>query len=253
MKSIVFILTLFSLSLKAQVSVTPFVGLNSTKMSEAYSGFAKGGNVGFFGVEVEKQFRVKNYSPLSFSLVSGLSYLSNGFEQTYSSTISIGSGIYNYRSTDLRMRYLQVPLMARINWTPFPLVENWQLFLGAGISVNQLMYAHLAERASEVPFSPFVSNPALYPPPLLSSYSDSREVTSLGVRTPLFDRFELGMKFKHLQVTFRISASLQDMYLKGLENTWKVPALDSYYINAHNSRGITKEKYSEIIFGWRFP
>lgn len=253
MRKIFFILVVFASPLRAQIKIVPFIGLNSTKMTEAYSGYAKGGNYGIFGVELEKQFKLNKYSPVSFSFVSGVSYLSNGFEQNYSSTISIGSGSYTYKSTNLQMKYWQLPVLARINWSLFALVENWQLFFGAGVSINYLSYAHLAENASDVPLGSFAVNPGLYPPPLLATYSDNREVTSLGVKTPLFSRLEIGMKFKHVQVTYRISTSLQDMYFKGIENTWKVPALDSYYINAHNSRGITKEKYLEIVFGWRFP
>jgi hypothetical protein len=60
------------------------------------------------------------------------------------------------------------------------------------------------------------------------------------------------MKFKHLQVSWRLSLSTQDMYFKGLENNWQVPANYSFYIDAHKARGITKEKYSEVVVGWRF-
>jgi hypothetical protein len=73
MKKYFFIVLLFPLQLKAQFSVTPFLGLNTTKMTESYSGYANGGNYGILGVEIEKQFNLKQYSPLSFSVVSGLS------------------------------------------------------------------------------------------------------------------------------------------------------------------------------------
>ncbi len=249
-----FIVILFPLPLMAQFSFTPFAGLNSTKMSESYSGYAKGGNYGIIGVEIEKQFKLKPYSPFSFSLISGVSYLANGFERTSSFTLSFGSGTYSYEVTNLQMRYWQVPLIARINFRPFALVEDWRLFFGAGISFNQLSYAHLAEQVSEVKISSssFLSYPGLYPPPPLNFYQDSRDVTSFGVKNPLFQRIEFGMKFKHVQVTWRISVSLQDMYFKGIEKNWQVPATNSFYIGAHNSRGITNEKYSEIVFGWRF-
>jgi hypothetical protein len=250
MKKIFLILILCPLSLRAQFRVIPFIGLNTTKMTESYSGYANGGNYGIFGIEIEKQFNLKQYSPVSFSLVSGLSYLPNGFNRTSIFEISIGSGSYSYQKTNIDLQYIQIPAMARINWRPSVLVENWSVFFGAGISFNQTNYAHIAEQASEVSLT--LNNSGLLPPPTLKNYQDSRDVTSIAVKNPLFQRFDFGMRFKHIQVTYRISVSMQDMYFKGIENTWQVPAADSFYISAHNSRGITKEKYSEIVFGWRF-
>jgi hypothetical protein len=130
------------------------------------------------------------------------------------------------------------------------LVENWRVFFGAGVSINQTNYAHISEQASEVSLT--FNSSGLLPPPVLKNYQDSQDVTSIAVKNPLFQRIEFGMRFKHIQVTYRISVSRQDMYFKGIENSWQVPAADSFYINAHNSRGITKEKYTEIVLGWRF-
>jgi hypothetical protein len=144
MKKYFFILTLCPLPLMAQFSITPFVGLNTTKMTESYSGYANGGNYGIIGVEIEKQFQLKQYSPISFSLVTGLSYLPNGFNRTSISTISIGTGSYSYEKTNIEMQYWQVPVMARIYWRPFALVENWSLFFGGGVSISQTNYAHIA-------------------------------------------------------------------------------------------------------------
>ncbi len=250
MKKYFFILILCPLPLIAQFSITPFVGLNTTKMSEAYSGYANGGNYGIMGIEIERQFNLKQYSPISLSLVSGLSYLPNGFNRTSIFAISLGSGSYSYEKTNIEMQYLQVPLLARVNWRPFALVENWSVFFGAGVSFNQTNYAHISEQASEVSFT--FSNSGLLPPPTLKNYLDSRDVTFMAVKNPLFQRIEFGMKFKHVQITYRISVSRQDMYFKGIENTWQVPSANSFYINAHNSRGITNEKYTEIVLGWRF-
>ena len=251
-KNWLYILIMLPFSLSAQFSFTPFVGLNSTKLTESYSGYAKGGNYGILGVEVERQINLSLYSPLHFSIVTGVSYLSNGFDRTSSFTFT--SSYYSYELTNIRTRYIQVPAMVRINWRPFALVENWYLFFGAGVSFNQLTYAHMEEQADKINFtgSSFSPYPGIYPPPQLLYYSDSQDVTSRGVRNSIFKRFELGMKFKHVQVTWRISLSTQDMYFKGIEKNWNVPASSSFYINAHNSRGITKEKYSELIFGWRF-
>lgn len=250
MKTYFFILTFCPLPLVAQFSITPFVGLNTTKMTETYSGYANGGNYGVVGVEIEKQFNLKQYSPLSFSIVSGLSYLPNGFNRTSIFALSIGSGSYSYQKTNIEMQYVQVPVIARIYWRPFALVENWSVFFGGGVSFNQTNYAHISEQASEVSLA--YNNSGLLPPPTLKSYQDSRDVTSLAVKNPLFQRIDFGMRFKHIQVMYRISVSMQDMYFKGIENSWQVPTADSFYISAHNSRGITKEKYTEIVLAWRF-
>ena len=244
MRKLIFIVMIAPASLTAQVSLTPFVGLNSTKLTESYSGYAKGGNYGIFGVEVEGRIKPKPYSSFYLSLVSGLSYLPNGF--SYSSSFPLGSTGYSARSTSIQTRYWQVPLLVRLNWKPFPLVEDWRIFLGAGISYNTLTYAHIAEQSTYVTLSFF------YYPPTGAYYQDSRDITNLAVKNSLFERFELGMKFRRVQVTWRLSFSTQDMYFKGLEKDWQVPESNSFYLNSHNSRGITKEKYSEIVFGWRF-
>jgi hypothetical protein len=202
------------------------------------------------GLEIEKQFNLGKYSPVSFSIVTGASYLPNGFSKTLISSISIGTGYYGYQKTSIDLQYIQIPAMARVNWRPFALVETWSVFFGAGVSFNHTNYAYISEQASEVSLT--LNNSGLLPPPSLTNYQDSRDVTSIAVKNPLFSRFDFGMRFKHLQVIYRVSVSLQDMYFKGIEKTWQVPVDYSFYISSHNTRGITKEKYSEIVFGWRF-
>jgi hypothetical protein len=230
----------------AQLNFTPFVGLNSTRLSEQYTGYAKGGNFGLYGVEIEKTFTLRTYSPITISLMTGVSYLPNGFNQETSYSFSTSG--YTYQKTNIETTYWQVPLIARLNWRPSPLIEDWRIFFGGGISYNSLTHAHVEEKAMYVPT---LSTSAYYPPPSVS-YQDSKDVTDLAVAHSIFTRFELGMKFKHLQVSWRLSFSTQDMYFKGLEKNWQVPANYSFYIKAHDSRGITKEKYSEVVFGWRF-
>lgn len=243
MRRSIILLIFFPLPLLAQWSFTPFVGLNSTRLSESF-GYAKGGNFGLFGIEVEKTFTLKPYSPITISAMTGVSYLPNGFNQETS--FSFFTNSYSYKKTNIETTYWQAPLMLRINWRPSPLIENWRVFFGAGVSFNTLTHAHIEEKAMNVPVV------ASYYPPTAASYEDSRDVTNLAVAHSLFQRFDVGMKFKHLQVSWRLSLSTQDMYFKGLENNWQVPATYSFYINAHNARGITKEKYSELVVGWRF-
>ncbi|MBI3481449.1 MAG: outer membrane beta-barrel protein [Bacteroidetes bacterium] len=243
MRKCFFILMILPLPLIGQLNFTPIAGLNSTRLSESYSGYAKGGNFGVYGVEVEKTFNFTEYSPVSISLLSGVSYLRNGFNQENSFSVF---NAYYYKKTNIETTYWQVPLMVRINWRPFPLVEDWRLFFGAGVSYNSLTHAHIAEQATNV------SIVLLYYPPPSTSYQDSRDVTDIAVKHTLFERFDIGMKFKHLQVSWCLSVSMQDMYFKCLENNWQVPFNYSFYLDAHKSRSITKEKYSEVVFGWRF-
>jgi hypothetical protein len=242
MKRLIIILIFSPMPLLAQWNFTPFVGLNSTRLSQDY-GYAKGGNFAIYGVEAERTFVFQKYSPLSISLMSGVSYLPLGFNRENSFSVL---NAYYYQKTNIETTYWQVPLMARINWRPSPLMEDWHIFFGVGINYNILTYAHIEEQATDVPIT------LLYYPPTAVSYQDSRDVTNIAVTHSIFERFEVGMKFKHLQVSWRLSFSTQDMYYRGLDKNWQVPANDSFYISSHNSRGITKEKYSEVVFGWRF-
>jgi len=248
MKKFLFILPLIPLPLLAQISVTPIAGLSSIRMTQAY-GYEKGGNYGIVGAEVELNLKSKGYSPFNISFVSGVSYLSNGFARNFSFSYT-ALNYYDAQSTNLQMKYLQVPLIMRLNFRPFPLVEDWRIFIGAGLSFSNLMQAHMAEQWTRV--STF-NNAFSYLPvtPVVSEAHDDRDVLSYANKNSMFERFEIGMKFKHVQITFRLSASMQDMYFKGIENVWQVPADHSLYLDAHNTEGIIKEKYTEIIFGWR--
>src|SRR5258708_6447502 len=183
MRKCFFILMIAPWPLMAQLKIAAIAGLNSTKLSESYSGYAKGGNYGIFGVEIEKNFNLREYSPISISLLSGVSYLRNGFNQENSFSVF---NAYFYKKTNIETTYWQVPLMIRINWRPFALVEDWRMFFGAGISYNTLTHASIAEQATNVAIA------VLYYPPPSSSYQDSRDVTNIGVAHPLFERFELG-------------------------------------------------------------
>ncbi len=248
----------FPIQLFAQFTVTPFIGLNSTRMSQSI-GYENGGNYPVFGAEVEYMFKHNKYSMINLSVTSGASYLANGFDQITNSSFNYtdnGTTInyYDAKSTQIQMKYWQVPLLLRINVRPFPLLEDWRLFLGFGIVSNNLTQAHLAEQWTHVQKT--IRDPRFtpsdFPPPTITQAQDSRDVTSYAVKSSIFERFEFGMKFKHVQICYRFTVSTQDMYFKGIEKVWNVPAVYSQYISAHNARGTTNEKYSEIVFGWRF-
>jgi hypothetical protein len=221
-------------------------------MSQSY-GFDNGGNYAVGGVDVELMYKKNFYSVVNFSLVSGASYLSNGFNKLSNYSYTFGTyTYYDTRSTQIQMTQWQVPIVLRINFRPFPLMEDWRLFFGGGVVMNNLTSAHMAEQWTLIQKGiNSQAYPGLFAPPSITHYEDSRDVTSYAPASATFERFEFGMKFKHFQVTYRLSTSTQDMYFKGIEKVWRVPATQSQYIDAHKSRGITKEKLSEIVFGWR--
>jgi hypothetical protein len=126
-------------------------------------------------------------------------------------------------------------------------VEDWKIFLGLGVSYNILLKSTLEEKYTGVALSSDV-----LAPPTVVSYEDSRDVTSYGEKNSLFRRVELGMKYKRLQLSYRLSRSITDMYRTGLEQDWNVPAEDSWYLGAYEDSGEIIEKYAELVVGFRF-
>jgi hypothetical protein len=239
---------LFQIKAVAQFSITPFVGINTTKMNtnNTYgTDYDNGGSFGFYGVEAEWSKNITKFPRIQFSLATGVSYLHNGFYNSTNSTF-VGLG-YTHSITNFENKYWQIPFIIRLNYQPFPLMEDLQIFVGGGVSNNILNKSYLTEEYTETR----ESNQALPPPPLTTTYEDSRDVTSLRKKNNLFQRFELGMKYKRLQVAFRISKSVKDIYCAGLETTWNVPDDKSYYIKTHFENGKTIEKYSEFVVGFR--
>ena len=227
----------------AQVNIVPLVGINSTKMYQSY-GFQKGGSYALVGLEVELRKKPKTHQSVYGTLVTGVSYLKNGYYN--SDNFSFGSFIYVASITDRQMEYLQIPVVVKLNWQPFPLVEEWKLFFGVGVSNNLLMSAHMAEKHTLIT----TSNDILSPP-VTEQAEDERDVTDLGKKQSMFTRFELGMVYKRFQLSFRFSKSITDLYYTGFENNWNVPADDSAYLKAKADKGRIDEKYSEIVAGFR--
>lgn len=245
-KRILFIL-LSSLSIEwvnAQINVVPFAGMNSTKMYQSY-GFEKGGAYGIAGVEFELRKKPTAHKALYMTLVTGVSYLSNGYYRSENFAYTALS-FYTASVTDRKMEYVQVPVILRVNWQPFPLVEDWKVYFGAGLSNNFLMEATLHEQYTSV----FV-NSDLFAPPTTEQYEDTRDVKDLGVKRSLFSRYEFGMIYKRVQLSVRFSASITDLYYKGLETSWAVPAEHSEYLKAKDDKGKITEKYSEVVVGIR--
>jgi len=232
-------------SANAQMHVNAFAGVNSTRLSKGLFGFEKGGNYLFAGFELEGMLKPKKiHSSLRVSILTGATYLSNGYFEN--SLFSFSSIFYTASMTDLTTTYVQVPLMARLNWQPFPLLDDFHFFLGAGVSDNILLKANLKESVTKV----FIATD-VYAPPQTTHYEDNQEITKLGVQHALFYRIDVGMRYRRWLIVYRLSQSPGDMYFKGLENVWAIPAKESGYISGHQSAGSTKLKYSELVIGFR--
>lgn len=234
-----------SLHASGQVNITPYAGMNSTRIYDGLM-YQNGGAFVVAGLEVEFGLARRQSGRTQLSVATGASYIKNGFY--YSSNFSYTAlDFYTQRITDLKTEYLQVPLTIRLNWQPFPLVEDWKVFLGVGLCHNTLIKSTLAEKYTEVQL-----NADIYAPPQVKSYEDSRDVTGYGEKTSLFRRVELGMKYKRFQVTYRLSRSITDLYRTGLEEDWNVPDEDSWYIKANQDSGRIIEKSTELVIGFRF-
>ncbi len=227
----------------AQINLVPYAGLNSTKMYESY-GYQKGGSYGIVGLDIELRKKPTVHKNVYVTLVTGVSYLKNGFYQ--SSNFGFSTFSYTASITDRKMEYVQIPVVIRWNWQPFPLVEDWKLFFGAGVSNNLLMSAHLSEKYTFI-----LRSSDLLAPPVTEQYEDSRDVTDLGRKSSLFTRFEIGMIYKRVQISLRFSKAITDLYYTGIEMNWQVPAENSAYIEANNEDGGIYEKYSEVAIGYR--
>lgn len=234
-----------------QLSLVPYAGVNSTRMNTVGGYFENGGTYAFWGLDFSLRFKPSHYQRMYPTFVVGVSRLNNGY--FYSSSFAFNSyyGYYNQQITDLRTSYWQMPMMARFNWQPFPLIEDWKLFLGAGVMANFITKATLHEEYTRSLVD--LDNPTLaFPaPPVTIHYDESHDIMKFGRPTSFYWRAELGMKYKRLQISYRLSRSIPDLYFSGFETIWIIPSEDSNYIQTHEANGKIKEKYSEIAVGFR--
>jgi len=244
---LIFFITLLVMSdLSAQINVTPFAGINTTRMtSSTYDGLEKGGSFGFGGIEIEWKKKTDKHHRFFLSALSGITYLKNGFYRSYN--FSLGDFYYMHSVTSMQMKYWQIPIVLRFNFQPFTLQDELHIFIGAGVSNNILIHSNLSEENTKST----IYTTSIFPPPQTVHSEDSRDITSLRNKNNLFQRFEIGMKYKRVQVAFRISKSLKDLYCIGLENSWNVPDEDSQYISAHNEHGKISEVFTEFTIGFR--
>lgn len=226
---------------ESQVKVVPFAGINSTRVK--YFDFLKGGNYILVGVEVEGRLRPRKISPYHVSLVTGISFLSNGFFRD--SGIAVPGLVFNAGTSELKTRYLRFPIEVKFNWRPFPLIEDWELFLGVGISNDILLKSELIEHETRVSTGIGV----LTSPPQTTSYEDKKMITEYGKKYAIFQRLEIGTRFNRIQLAYRFSYSLTDMHHSGLENVWDVPAQSSTYFSPVEINGTRKERYFEFVIG----
>jgi hypothetical protein len=239
---IIFILMLVAIGGHAQLSITPFAGASIKAMSQP-SGMENGGSAGLVGIEVEIG-RNRLMKSSGITLCSGISYLDIDYNKNYN--LAAGDFFYFHHSTSVSTKYVQVPLMLKINWQPSPLLEEWVVSIGLGISNNFLLDASIEEEATIVTYQ----TGAPQPPPTIEKYEDSKNVTDLAKSFYVFRRIDITMRLKRIQFAARFSNSLQDMYYKGLEREWAVPADESQYIRGKNEEGKMKERYIELVFGY---
>jgi hypothetical protein len=230
-----------------RLSITPFIGINSTKMNmnkELYGKYDRGGNFFLAGLETQVLLTDK-HKRFGVSALTGATYLSNGYRS--SGGIKFSNLFYSYRSIDLKQKYVQLPIVLKLSWQPLPLIEDFNLFVGAGVNFNLLQEATLTEEAIEY----FDDYDVMDPPPVTNKYSDKADITAMGRSVSLFRRWEVGINYKRVQVSWRITTAMQDMYYTGLENTWNVPQSNSIYLSARDMNGKIREKYVEITVGYR--
>jgi hypothetical protein len=244
-RTVVILLILSGITCHAQVSITPIAGINSVRLYDGII-YDKGGNYGLAGLELELRRKPKIQKRFYVSAVTGASYLKNGFYNSFS--FSFASLFYSQQQSNLDMQFAQIPLELKFNWRPFALVEDWKVFVGAGVSYDLLLNAHLEEKSTRLDFA--TSQPP--PPPTTVQYSDSRDVTNMMPSHLLFLRFEVGLNIKKIHLAWRMSSSLTDAYPKGLEKNWGVPADDSTIIGNHNDAGSLKFRYSDLVLGYTF-
>lgn len=242
MKKLLIILYFLSLPAAAQISVTPFAGISSTRVLYYY--WDTGGNYGVYGVEVEARLRPRKFSSFHISFVTGGSYLANGYFRD--SGLAFSTLIYDTQTSELKTNYFQIPVELKLNWQPFPLVEDWKIFFGAGVSNDILLKSTLEEKVIEVNMSS-----DLFAPPQTTSYQDSGKIDEFARKFSLFSRFEVGTKYKRIHFAYRYCFSLQDMHHGGLENVWQIPSGSSNYMTPMELNGKRNEKYSEFVLGFR--
>ncbi len=184
------------------------------------------------GVDAEWVFRGK-LKPVYFSIGSGLSYLKNGYNDGY--YYSLLSEEQRPVLSNYETRYLQIPLIFRLNIQPQPLEENFSFFVGAGVANHILLDASLYELTVEETFG-FGIN----------TYEDERNIKNYGEKNYLFSTIEAGIMLNRARVTFRYKKSLQDMYFSGLDNNWNVPAEFSIYKSIYNNGGKLTERHIEF-------
>jgi hypothetical protein len=220
----------------------PFTGVNCTRIK--YYDFLKGGSYALAGIEVEGRLKQHNISSVQLSLVTGMTFLANGFFRD--SGIAVPGLIFNAGTSELKTKYLCIPVVLKFNWQPFPLIEEWVIFLGAGVSNDFLLKSELTEHETHVSAGIGV----LTSPPQTTSYEDSQVITDFGKKYILFQRFEIGARFNRIQLTYRFSFSLTDTHHSDLESVWSVPPDYSTYFTPVELNGKRKERYFELIVGY---
>lgn len=227
----------------AQLNMKFALGINSTSINngekDSYyvSEFPKEINL-TAGIEAEYSLRGESLMPGHVSFVSGLYYLKNGYADNYFFDL-FGTQL-GYES-NFTSSYVQLPMLIRYNFRPLPLVEDFTLFFGGGVSNNILLKAELKESYTDIPCLGCG----------IDTYSDEGNITQYGRKVSFFGHVEAGFQLKRTQVMLRHKRSLQDMYFKNLEGNWGVPPESSHYMLLYNQTGKLREIHWELLISYR--
>ena len=278
MKLCVIVMCLGSCAIcSAQINIVPYAGFHSTKLQifQSLNNYVNGGTSVIAGVELEWKRRATLRQRLTLGAVTGIGYVDNGFRyfENNSYTDQFGDS-FDYTALDIQSESLQVPASVRFYWRPFPLIEDYNIFFGVGAINNLRWRAAISEEHTMIKNTSSVDLPASNVQPeadqVIHFGYDWIDASNLGGKYSLYGRLEVGMAFRRIQVAFRLSRSLTDVYFKGLENQPEYRrALAEYWsgqdgpqryylypsryvlVDSNFQPAVKKELWSEFAIGFR--
>ena len=148
---------------------------------------------------------------------------------------AIGDDVFSSWSN----RYLQIPVIYKINIQPFILDENFHLSFGLGITNSFLISSSLEE--SVIIYSRDTDGEVLLDTNgdklVTQTISDIIDVAPITKRYLPLWTFEVSGSFKRLYIGVRGWFSLKDQYLPRLEENWQLDTTQSIYLGSYDNWG----------------
>lgn len=212
---------------QAQFNVSLTSGINNTAYGVGENLLTRFPNQASIPIGLDMQLSIHKHAKSSYvALRTGASYLHSGYDYFRNDpTLSFST------SSELSKKYLRIPFTIRVYFQPMPLVERFTLFIGGGVSIHKPLSIELSETYTTG----------------AKTVKDTREVSSLASATYVFGLVEAGVSYRRLQVSFRFGQSTTNMYIAGIDRTWKVPSSQSYYLTQHREAGEGYEKHRELV------